>query len=284
MSGEGQVVSYAPVKNQVETYTPVEKQVETKIVDKLVELKQTDMTQADSKADIRRESLQKDLKEKFTESDASLKKLLVEQHVNASKVLSVPGVFLFDGAMETKFIRNLNGEVVGKEFFVNEYYLKDCLSMSQEVIETQKCFTITYNLKISGDLVEKNENISFDIFNWKLFNNKMVDVIIGIILLGSIIAIYALRSRFGYFAIVGLVVGLLDVASGFYFKYSGIEEKLNKAAGGLLKRWVDSLKQFGQIDLKSYNRQEKCVAFIEVVERPMKQQAIQGTISKKPKD
>jgi len=247
----------------------IKTQVDRKIVAKLTDLKLKDISEADARADLRRDSLKTGYVDKSKEDDDDLKKLLLEQHINASKVLSIPGEHICDSPVETRFIRNNKGDVIAKEFYVKEFYLKDCLSMSQTIVEAHHCFKIKYSLNITGTLVDKDTSVVIEIWNWKLFHNKMVDLFLGILLLASVIAIYALESKFGYIGIIGVFVGFVDAASGYYFKYTGLEEKLNKAAGGVLKRWVDSLKQFGEIQITGFSRSEKCVAFIEVVERVM---------------
>jgi len=154
----------------------IKTQVDRKIVAKLTDLKLKDISEADARADLRRDSLKTGYVDKSKEDDDDLKKLLLEQHINASKVLSIPGEHICDSPVETRFIRNNKGDVIAKEFYVKEFYLKDCLSMSQTIVEAHHCFKIKYSLNITGTWwikipasLLKSGTGSFSIIKWLIY-------------------------------------------------------------------------------------------------------------------
>jgi len=81
-------------------------------------------------------------------------------------------------------------------------------------------------------------------------------------------------TSLGFVSIVGLLLGIGSLASGIYWKWFKLEEKISDDAAILLRKWQDLFKGFGQIEIQGYKRAEKCVAFIEVVERTMKQREL----------
>jgi len=202
--------------------------------------------------------------------------MLISQHANASKVFSLPGEKKGDSPIETKFIRNQKGDVIGKEFFVKEYYQKDVLAMSSDVKEESMCLHRRYTLQITGDLVEKGTEVKFDMYNWKLINNRHFLIFLTVILCFSIIAFYMIGSKWGFLGILGFFGAIASIGAGSYWKWYNLEKRMNEAAAVLLRKWTDFFKGFGQIDIPEYKRFDKAVAFIEVVERTMKQRELFG--------
>jgi len=242
-----------------------------KIYNKLVDLKTKDMQEAAPGTDINRPDIQESVTAKSQETDESLQQMLIAQHANASKVFSVPGEKLSDSPVETKFIRNQKGDVIGKEFFVKEHYLKDCLAMNAHVEEESLYLNRRYTLKISGDLVDKGTEIKFDMYNWRLVQNNYFLIFLFVVLLFSIIAFYAVGSALGYIGLLGFLGSALSFAAGIYWKWYNLEKRMNEASAVLLRKWTEFFKGFGEINVPGYKRLDKAVAFIEIVERTMKQ-------------
>jgi len=116
--------------------------------------------------------------------------------------------------------------------------------------------------------------VKFEMWNWKLINNKQVDILLSCILLFSVVCFYMIGSKLGFIGILGFLGGLCSIGAAAYWKWFRLEEKINDAASILLRKWITYFKGFGQINLAGYTRAEKCVAFIEVVERTMKQKEL----------
>jgi len=140
-----------------------------------------------------------------------------------------------------------------------------------------KCCKIKYVVETKGQIIVPPVIVE-EVWNWKLFHNGLVELLIFLIIIGTMVGSFFLKSKYSYFGIVGIPIALLDFISGLYFKLNGLEQRLNGKTIELMRTWKAALSKFGTENILAEHNQESYIQILEIVERTGQQEPIPGMV------